>query len=62
MSIFDADGSIMFSMVVEAGKPLATGTVWLSAGTYTVVFNAATRDGSPLRGLTFSLAAREREI
>jgi hypothetical protein len=60
MSIFDANGRLVFTLSVEAGKPLATGTVWMSAGTYTVVFNAATRDGSPLQPLTLNLSARER--
>jgi hypothetical protein len=60
MTILDASGAIVFTMVAQAGNPLATGTVWLSAGTYTVLFNSATRDGSALQGLTFSLAARER--
>jgi hypothetical protein len=39
---------------------LTTGTVWLSAGTYSVVFNGATRDGSALQAMAFSLSARER--
>ena len=60
MSIFDPAGQLIFTMVAQAGEQLTTGTVWLSAGTYTVVFNAATRDGSALEGLTFRLAARER--
>jgi hypothetical protein len=60
MSIFDSTGHMIFTMVAEAGNLLTTGTVWLGAGTYTVVFNGATRDGSTLQGLTFNLAARER--
>ena len=60
VSIFDTTGQLIFTLVAHAGEQLTTGTVWLSAGTYTVVFNAATRDGSALQGLTFSLSARER--
>ena len=60
MSIFDSTGQMIFTMVAEAGNLLTTGTVWLGAGTYTVVFNGATRDGSALQGLTFNLSARER--
>jgi hypothetical protein len=60
VTVFNSAGQSIFSIVAEAGKALTTGTVWLSAGTYTVVFNAATRDGSALEGLTFNLAARER--
>jgi Matrixin len=60
VTIIGPDGQTVFTMVVQAGQPLATGTVWLSAGTYTVVFNAATRDGSPLQTTAFSLSARER--
>src|SRR5205823_13852150 len=46
MTIFDATGHSVFTTVAVAGQPLATGAVWLAAGDYTVVFNAATRDGS----------------
>ena len=60
MSIFDGGGRLVFTLSVEAGKPLATGTVWLAAGTYTVVYNAATRDGSPLPSLQLAVSGRER--
>jgi hypothetical protein len=59
-TVFNSLGQAVFTLVAEAGKVLTTGTVWLSAGTYTVAFNAATRDGSALQGLTFNLSARER--
>jgi len=58
MTIFDAQGVAVFTMVVEAGNPLATGTVWLMKGDYTVAFNAATQDGSTLQDLTFGLGKR----
>ncbi len=60
MTIVDSNGNVVFSMVAEAGQPMATGTVWLAAGTYTVVFTGGTRDGSPLPDLSFSAAGRER--
>ena len=47
-------------MVAEAGKPLATGTVWLARGNYTVAFTGATQSGGALQGLTYALGARER--
>jgi hypothetical protein len=60
MTIFDSAGHAVFTMAVEAGNVLATGTAWLSAGIYTVVYNAATRDGSALQDLAVSVSARER--
>jgi hypothetical protein len=60
MSIFDAAGRLAFTLSAEAGKPLVTGTVWLAAGTYTVVFNAATQGGGPLQSLLLDVSARER--
>ena len=60
VTVVNAAGQTVFTLVSKAGMPLTTGTVWLSAGTYTVVFNGATRDGSALDGLTFNLSARER--
>jgi hypothetical protein len=58
MTIFDATGHAVFSMVAFAGQPLSTGTVLLGAGNYTVVFNAATKDGSLLSGLSYALGQR----
>jgi hypothetical protein len=60
VSIINSSGQTVFTLVAEAGRALTTGTVWLSTGTYIVVFNAATRDGSVLDGLTFNLSGRER--
>ncbi|HEX4610528.1 MAG TPA: matrixin family metalloprotease [Urbifossiella sp.] len=59
MTIFDALGNTVYSMVSVAGKPLVTGTLWLLNGTYTFAFSAATQDGSPLPALTFNLGKRE---
>ena len=58
MTIFDATGHAVFTQVAFAGAELTTGTVYLGAGTYTVAFNAATKDGSALPDLAFTLAQR----
>lgn len=60
MAVFDSQGQLVFSIVAEAGQSLATGTLWLMGGDYTIAFTAATKDGSPLTGLTFNLGKRER--
>ncbi len=59
VTIFDAQGHKVFTLVANAGRQLTTGTVWLEAGTYTVVYNAAARSGS-LDHLTYALQKRER--
>lgn len=59
MTVFDANGRTVFTLVSVAGRPLTTGAVWLPSGTYTVVFNAATQNGSTFQGLEVSLAARK---
>jgi len=58
MTIFDSTGRAVFTTVALAGQPLSTGAVWLAAGDYTVVFNAATRDGSSIHELAVDVAAR----
>lgn len=59
VTVFDAAGRAVFTLAVAAGRPVATGAVWLASGTYTVVFNAATQDGSAFQGLSASLSARK---
>ncbi|MBN9517151.1 matrixin family metalloprotease, partial [bacterium] len=59
MSILNGQGQVVFSLVAGAGQPLVTGTLWLLAGEYTVVFQAATADGRGLPGLTYTLGKRE---
>ena len=49
MTVVDVTGRTVFTLVAQAGDALATGTVWLAAGTYTVVLSAATRDGGRSR-------------
>jgi hypothetical protein len=58
MSIFDASGDLVFTMVALSGQPMSTGAVWLASGDYTLVFNAATEDGSALPSLSVALASR----
>jgi hypothetical protein len=58
MSIFDATGKLVFTMSAVAGAPLSTGFVWLGSGSYTVVYNAATSDGSDMGLLSVSVASR----
>jgi hypothetical protein len=58
VTIFDQNNNAVFSVVAFAGQPLSTGFTFLSAGTYTVQFNAATQSGVYLPSLTWSLAAR----
>lgn len=58
MTIFDANGQSVFTTVALSGQSMSTGLVWLAAGEYTLVFNAATRDGSALSNLSVDLSAR----
>jgi hypothetical protein len=61
MTIYDAAGRKVFTITVRAGQPLVTGTVWLPAGSYRVVYNAATRYAwDPLPDLSFVVGKRER--
>jgi hypothetical protein len=59
VTILDSNGNVIFTMAVEAGTPLSTGTVWLGVGTYVVVLTGATEDGSPLQNLNVMFSARE---
>jgi hypothetical protein len=58
MTIFDATGHSVFTQTALAGQALTTGTVYLGAGNYAVVFNAATRAGAALPDLTYTLGKR----
>src|SRR5439155_19161334 len=53
VTLFDCNGRAVFTRTVLAGQPLVTGEIWLPSGTFTVVFNAATKDGSALPNLAF---------
>lgn len=58
MTVYDATGHAVFTTVAQGGGTVSTGSVWLASGTYTVVFNAATRDGSALSNLAVGLSTR----
>jgi hypothetical protein len=58
MTIFDATGHSVFTQAALAGQALTTGTVYLGAGNYAVVFTAATRAGVALPDLTYTLGKR----
>ncbi|QJX00903.1 matrixin family metalloprotease [Frigoriglobus tundricola] len=58
MSIFDATGELVFTLVDFTNQPLATGSVWLAAGSYTLVFNAVNVNGSTIQALALALASR----
>src|SRR5262249_50950390 len=58
LTVFDSTGRAVFTTVAQAGKPISTGIVWLASGSYTVVFNAATQNGSAIESLAVDLAAR----
>jgi hypothetical protein len=58
MSLFDANGRLVFTFVAVAGGPISTGALWLASGTYTIAFNAATADGSPIQSLSVSVSSR----
>src|SRR5262249_9713810 len=58
LTVFDSTGRAVVTTVAQAGKPISTGIVWLASGSYTVVFNAATQNGSAIESLAVDLAAR----
>ncbi len=58
MTIYDEFNNEVTTMVAYAGQPLSTDFVFLSAGTYTVRFNAATQTGELLPDLAWTLEAR----
>ncbi|HUR54846.1 MAG TPA: matrixin family metalloprotease [Gemmataceae bacterium] len=59
VTIFDSGGREIFTRSVRAGAALKTGEIWLPSGTFTVVFNTATSDGSALPNVTFNFGVRE---
>jgi hypothetical protein len=54
MILYDANGNIVFTMTANAGQ-VGSGTVVLLAGTYTVKYEAATKDGEALPDMNFSM-------
>jgi hypothetical protein len=55
MIIYDATGQVVFTVTAEAGR-VGTGSVVLLAGTYTVRYEAATKNGEALPALTYSMS------
>jgi hypothetical protein len=58
MTIYDQNNNQIFTLVSYANQAASTGFVFLSAGNYTVRFNAATQSGAPLPNLNWLLCAQ----
>ena len=58
MTLVDGTGHALFSQVAYAGRELSTGTVYLGAGNYDIVYTAGTKLGAALPDLTFTLGKR----
>jgi len=56
MTILDSTGATVATLAVQAGQPTVTADIYLQMGTYSIIFNASTSDGSALGGINFSLA------
>lgn len=56
MTILNQDGQVVLTLSAAAGAPTVTADVYLLAGTYSVVYSAATVDGTELQNLNFWLA------
>lgn len=56
MQIFDAAGNLVFALTARAGEPPASGTVYLTAGTYTVRFTAVAKSGAVTDPISFNLS------
>jgi hypothetical protein len=55
MIIYDANGNIVFTVTAFPGQ-VGSGSVMLQAGTYTVRYEAATKDGEALPALTYNMS------
>jgi hypothetical protein len=55
MSIYDQNNNLVFRLAADAGQPASTGVAYLGAGTYTVGFTVAARDGATPPALTYTL-------
>ena len=56
MTIVGANGAVLLNLDATAGSPLVTGSVWLDAGSYTVIFTAITVNSAPISTLSFALS------
>ena len=59
MTVYNAQGQSVFTTAVRSGSVPVTGTVWLPAGTYTVAYTAATRTGTTLPAVAYTVRKRE---
>jgi hypothetical protein len=55
MTICDANGNVVFSLVVCAGQQAVSGTAYLSSGTYTICFTAVISNPSPSLNVVYQL-------
>ena len=60
MTIYNSLGQKVFTLVSVSGQPLSTGSVWLEAGDYTVVYNAAARNVKVMPNVAYVVRKWER--
>src|SRR5439155_110318 len=58
MTIFDAGGRVVFTLVAGNREPVSS-NVFLTQGTYTVRFAAATQNGQPLPALVYTVRGQK---
>ncbi len=58
MDVLDAAGNVVFSLASYAGTPVATGHVYLAAGSYTIRYTAGAPQG-PAGAVSYTLTGRE---
>ncbi|HTK76219.1 MAG TPA: matrixin family metalloprotease [Gemmataceae bacterium] len=57
MTVFDQNGRAVFALTALAGQTV-TGDVYLGAGTYKIIFRAATQHDTPLPAIAFTLRGK----
>jgi hypothetical protein len=57
MTIYDANGNVVFSLVTGAGQQAVSGTAYLSSGTYTICFSAVVNNPNQPLNLSYQLEA-----
>jgi hypothetical protein len=55
MSIFDANGNLVFRLVSYAGQPASSGAAYLTPGTYTISYVAVPRNGALPPSVSYGL-------
>jgi hypothetical protein len=58
LDIFNAAGTVVFTLRSYAGVPASTGHIYLTAGTYRLLFSAAAPPGNQLPAVDFALSGR----